>query len=158
LKGLAAAALLAVLAALYLRDALSLEQRGKPLSQQTKLQATYISRWGSAGLWLRDNTPPQTWTVAKGAGAIAYYSRRRVIDIFGLNDLHIAHLAVPNMGEGKAGHEKQDPQYVLDRHPEYILTEWDPNFQSIKAQLKRDYKYLSTRAPTRPSFDWWRLK
>jgi hypothetical protein len=148
----------ALLAALYLADALTLEEPDQPLAQHMTLQSAYISRWGSAGLWLRDNTPPQTWTVAKGAGAIAYYSQRRVIDLYGLNDLHIAHLAVANMGQGKPGHEKQDPHYVLDRRPDYILAEWDNNFQPFRPQLKRDYEYLSVRAPTGLNIDWWRLK
>jgi arabinofuranosyltransferase len=154
---LGAVGALVVVGALYLRDALWFEEANKDF-QQTKLNTAYISRWGSAGLWLRDNTPPQTWTVAKGAGAIAYFSQRRTIDIFGLNDLHIGHLAVASLGEGRAGHEKQDPQYVLGRRPDFILAEWDPNFRPVETQLKRDYAYLIVRAPTGPNVDWWRLK
>ena len=51
--------------------------------------------------WLRANTPPQTWTAVKGAGAIAYYSQRPILDAYGLNDLHIAHLPVATMGEAR---------------------------------------------------------
>lgn len=155
---LSAAVVMALVAALYLKDTIWLEEANGWLAQQTKLHSAYINRWGSAGLWLRDNTPPQTWTVAKGAGAIAYYSQRPVIDIFGLNDLHIGHLQVANIGEGKAGHEKQDPQYVLDRHPDYILAEWDTNFQPVEAQLKRDYDYLIARGPIGKEIEWWKLK
>src|SRR5205807_2432008 len=119
---------LAVAATAYLGYALWLQRPEGELMQQTTHETFLMEMWGTAGLWLRDSTPPQTLTAAQGAGAIAYYSRRRVIDMFGLSDLHIGHLQVANMGEGTAGHEKHDPAYVLSKQPDYILSDWGPYF------------------------------
>ena len=149
---------LGLLAVLYLKDTIWLEESKGWLAQETRLHTSYISRWGAAGLWLRDNTPPQTWTAAKGAGAIAYYSQRPVLDIFGLNDVHIGHLQVPTIGEGKAGHEKEDPQYVLDRHPDYILADTNTVFQPVEAQVKRDYEDVTVRSPIGIESELWRRK
>ena len=101
--------------------------------------------WGAAGLWLRDNTPPQTLVAAQGAGAIAYYSQRPVIDLLGLNDVHIAHVDVPDMGEGKAGHEKRDPAYVLSRNPDYILVVWEDYFTPVQQQFDSEYRGVNVR-------------
>ena len=43
------------------------------------------------------------------------------IDMLGLNDLHIGHRQMPDMGSGPVGHEKYDVDYVLQRAPSYIL-------------------------------------
>ena len=86
------------------------------------MRDTYkFHKWSLAGLWLRDNTPPGTLMAATPAGGFAYYSERPVVDMYGLNDLHIGHLQVEHMGTKQAGHEKADPAYVLDRKPEYIM-------------------------------------
>jgi hypothetical protein len=122
--------------------------------ETTRLHSAYVERWGSAGLWLRDNTPPDTVTAAKGAGAIAYYSQRATIDMFGLNDLHIGHLQVDSMGTREAGHDKSDPQYVLDRKPAYILKEWSGYFDDFKANLELGYVPLSTTSPTGMPTEW----
>jgi len=72
------------------------------------------------GLWIRDNTAPGTLVATGIAGALAYYAERPVLDVLGLNDLHIAHLDVATMGEGVAGSEKFDREYVLARRPAII--------------------------------------
>ena len=72
------------------------------------------------GLWLRANTPPDTLVATGIAGALAYYSERPILDTLGLNDLHIAHMEVATMGQGIAGSEKFDREYVLDRQPAYV--------------------------------------
>jgi hypothetical protein len=46
---------------------------------------------------------------------------RPVIDMLGLNDVHIAHAASDGSATGRIGHEKGDGKYVLSRSPEYIL-------------------------------------
>src|SRR5262249_9366109 len=46
---------------------------------------------------------------------------RPTIDMLGLTDLHIAHVTMPNMGRGMAGHEKGDGLYVLGRRPDVVL-------------------------------------
>ena len=72
------------------------------------------------GEWLRDHAPRGSTVALNSAGATVYYSKLRAIDMLGLNDLHIAHVDVPDMGAGHAGHEKGDGGYVLDQRPEFI--------------------------------------
>jgi hypothetical protein len=49
-----------------------------------------------------------------------FYADRPALDTLGLNDLHIAHLDVPTIGQGVAGAEKTDNDYILGRRPAYI--------------------------------------
>jgi hypothetical protein len=72
------------------------------------------------GLWLKDNASPDAVIATNTAGTIPYYSGLRTIDMLGLNDVHIAHRDMPDMGARYAGHEKADGRYVLDRKPDYI--------------------------------------
>src|SRR5262249_5654772 len=72
------------------------------------------------GIWMRQNTPPDTLIATGIAGALPFYAERPVLDSLGLNDLHIAHLDVPTIGQGVAGAEKTDNAYVLSRRPAYI--------------------------------------
>jgi hypothetical protein len=74
--------------------------------------------------------------------------------MFGLNDLHIGHLQIADMGARNAGHDKTDPQYVLSRKPAYILAEWTGYFDSYKAELDRDYVPQSVRSPTGLPVEW----
>jgi hypothetical protein len=58
------------------------------------------------------------------AGIIPYYSGLYTIDMWGLNDLHIGHRKMPDMGRSHLiGHEKSDPGYVFDRRPTYYIDE-----------------------------------
>ena len=72
------------------------------------------------GLWLRMHTPPDTLLASGIAGAMPFYAERPTLDTLGLNDLHIAHLDVPTIGQGVAGAEKTDNDYILSRSPAYI--------------------------------------
>jgi hypothetical protein len=72
------------------------------------------------GLWLRAHTPLNTLLATGIAGAMPFYAERPVLDTLGLNDLHIAHLDVPTIGQGVAGAEKTDNDYILSRRPAYI--------------------------------------
>ncbi|MGA7732330.1 MAG: hypothetical protein WCD37_13805, partial [Chloroflexia bacterium] len=131
----------------------------KELAQYTKIHLSYVNLWGSAGLWLRDATPPDSVTAAQGAGAIAYYSQRKVVDMYGLNDLHIGHLSVENMGEGKAGHEKRDPAYVLNVHkPDYIYALWADYFDPLGDQFAQQYEEALERSPTGTKIEWLRRR
>ena len=62
-----------------------------------------------AGKWIRDTTAPDDIIAVVDAGALAYYSERKTIDILGLNDEHIAHSP-----------EKSDPSYILGFNPVLI--------------------------------------
>ncbi|MFN2228942.1 MAG: hypothetical protein ACK2VA_04155, partial [Anaerolineae bacterium] len=74
------------------------------------------------GLWLRDHVPGDTYIAVDAAGQIPFYSDLRALDLYGLNDLTIAHGQVETMGEGTPGHEKMDMNYVLfTAQPDYII-------------------------------------
>jgi arabinofuranosyltransferase len=74
------------------------------------------------GLWLRDHVPEDTYIAVDAAGQIPFYSDLRALDLYGLNDLTIAHRQVETMGEGTPGHEKMDMDYVLYvAQPDYII-------------------------------------
>lgn len=147
--------LLALAALVYASDTIWLQESQGVMAQLTGLHTAYVERWGSAGLWLKNNTPPSTTTAAKGAGAIAYYGRRTTVDMFGLTDLHIGHIEVPNMGVQNAGHDKTDPAYVLlTRKPAYILAEWSAYFDPLKDQLQALYKSESVLSPTGVPTSW----
>lgn len=66
-------------------------------------------------------TAPHESIAGLGVGVLKYCTNRTVIDMLGLNDLHIARYAHVPMGAGLAGHEKYDSAYVLSRRPRYIL-------------------------------------
>lgn len=89
-------------------------------AEQVWRENSVVEKNREIGLWLRASTPPDTLIATGIAGALPYYAERPVLDTLGLNDLHIAHLEVPNMGEGEAGSEKSDIPYILGRRPDYI--------------------------------------
>jgi hypothetical protein len=60
-----------------------------------------------------------------GAGIIPYYSGLRSLDLWGLNDAHIAQAESEDFGSGRAGHERSDYAYALSRAPLLILPEPD---------------------------------
>lgn len=75
----------------------------------------YLSQnYEEIGVWLKHNTAKDITVAISDVGAVAYYSERRILDMFGLNDRHIA---------SKKGrmHYKADPRYVLSRKPEIII-------------------------------------
>ena len=80
-----------------------------------------VPRWTLVGKWFREHAREGESLAAAPIGAVSYYSGLTVIDMLGLTNEHIAHRTMPNMGEGWAGHEKYDGQYVLSRKPTYLL-------------------------------------
>jgi hypothetical protein len=127
--------------------ALWLERPEGGLSTHTMRDTYKFQKWSLTALWIRDNTPPQVTLAASPAGSLGYYSQRYVTDLFGLNDLHIGHLQIANMGEKMAGHEKTDPEYVLDKQPDYMM-KYEQNigyFDSVAARLNSEYQIISVR-------------
>ncbi|WP_129629791.1 hypothetical protein [Candidatus Oscillochloris fontis] len=99
--------------------------------------------WREIGWWMADHSEPSATIAAQGAGAIAYYSQRSVIDLFGLTEKHIARMSLPTMGQGVAGHEKHDPVYVLqERRPTYIPQIWESYFGG-PAGLRDQYRLIT---------------
>jgi len=72
------------------------------------------------GRWLREHYPESTIAL-NAAGAIPFVSGMKAIDMLGLNDRHIARKTIEALGQGVAGHEKHDAEYVLSRRPEIIF-------------------------------------
>ena len=74
------------------------------------------------GLWLNENIEEDA-TIAVGmSGTIPYYADRNTIDLWGLNDEQIAHRRM-DYGRGNyTPYGKYDPDYVISRRPDYILT------------------------------------
>lgn len=79
-----------------------------------------VNRYREIGRWINKNTPEHTTIAVSAAGVIPFYADRSTIDILGLNDVYIAHLPVKDLGSGKSGHEKFDPDYVMRRRPDLI--------------------------------------
>jgi len=73
------------------------------------------------GKWLHDNIPADTFIAVDAAGQIPYYSGLRTLDMFGVNDVHTAHLKVETMGQGVPGHEKFDFDYIMWQRPDLII-------------------------------------
>lgn len=73
------------------------------------------------GKWLHDNVPTDTFIAVDAAGQIPYYSDLRTLDMFGVNDVHTAHLKIETMGQGVPGHEKFDFDYIMWRQPDLII-------------------------------------
>ena len=73
------------------------------------------------GLYFRENSKPEETIAINAAGAIAYYSKIRCIDMLGLCDKEIAHRKDIVIGPNLIGHEKYDGVYVIRRAPEYIM-------------------------------------
>lgn len=81
-----------------------------------------VSERGIAvGEFLHEHAPEDALLAVNVAGTIPYYSKLRSIDTLGLNDAHIAHMEIEDMGAGWAGHEKGDGDYVLSRQPDYVI-------------------------------------
>jgi len=86
------------------------------------------------GRHLAENCPAGTLIAVQAAGAIPYLSGLPTIDMFGLNDSHIAGLPFPNIKQG--GLLKWDIDYVLSRRPDIIvinggyLEQGDPRLQT----------------------------
>lgn len=79
----------------------------------------------AVGAWLRGQFPADTLLAIHSSGTIPYVTGFPTIDMWGLSDLAIAHREMPKMGEGMAGHEKTDFEYVFGRDPALYVPEED---------------------------------
>jgi arabinofuranosyltransferase len=109
-----------VIAALLLVNVVSLRSHADYREIHDK--KGWVARKGKlVGEWLRASVPPESVLATNAAGALAYYSELRVIDMLGLTDEHIGHAPAEKLGQGKPGHEKADGAYVLSRRPDYVM-------------------------------------
>jgi arabinofuranosyltransferase len=95
------------------------------------------ARGREVGIWLRIHSRPGAVIATNTAGSIPYFSRMKTIDMLGLNDLHIAHRPIADLGKGSPGHEKGDGVYVLSRRPDYI------HLGSSLGSIRPDHGFLS---------------
>jgi hypothetical protein len=82
----------------------------------------------SMGEHLREIAAPGDVLAIHAAGTAAYYADVKTVDMYGLTDVHIAHLGDASMGKATPGHEKGDAAYVLSRRPRFLVlaTHFDP--------------------------------
>jgi hypothetical protein len=83
-------------------------------------EVEWTKNWLSIGYWLKERYPENTVIAVTTAGAIPYASELPCIDIFGLNTKIIAHTPVSSGKLEYPGHEKSNPEYVLEQKPAYI--------------------------------------
>jgi hypothetical protein len=74
------------------------------------------------GQLLNTGLPADAVIAIHSAGIVPFYAQRTTVDMWGINDAHIARASV-TMGDGTAGHERHDYDYVLSREPDVILPE-----------------------------------
>lgn len=83
------------------------------------LETYETRRHREVGRWLAAHTPEGTRIASMAAGILPYYAKRPTIDILGLNDLVIARTPAA-IGNGRTGHERWAPEYVLTQQPVII--------------------------------------
>jgi hypothetical protein len=111
--------------------------------------------WRDIGWWVADHGAPDASLAAEGAGAPAFFSRRTTIDLLGLTDRHIARVSISDMGTGVAGHEKRDPDYVLnERQPTYIPRIWENYFGGAPV-LQEEYDVIRVLARSGREIEFW---
>ncbi|GAB4438525.1 MAG: hypothetical protein OHK0015_32250 [Chloroflexi bacterium OHK40] len=129
--------------------------RATPLNATVQGLDESVWIWREIGWWMADHAPPGASLAAAGAGAPAFYGQRETIDLYGLTDRHIGRLEVAAMGTGVAGHEKRDPDYVLNvRRVTYIPRIWDDYFGGAAA-LEGRYRLITVTTRTGRAIELW---
>jgi len=80
---------------------------------------------------INEETGADDAVAAVGVGILKFCTGRRVIDMAGLTDVHIAHQQSPRMGSGLPGHEKYDSEYVLAQRPKFIVIPRPGTYEGI---------------------------
>lgn len=108
---------------------------------------TMLTNLMKASQWLKNNSKKNESVALNVAGIIPYYSELYTIDRFGLNDVHIAHKKMDNMGKGLAGHEKNDDEYIFkEKKPDYFIISWPSHKPEHLPDMIKDsiiYNYKS---------------
>lgn len=127
-----------------------------------------IPRWTAAGRWLKANAGTDDRIAAAPIGALGYFSERPILDLLGLTDAHIAHVAM-DPAIDRPGHQRHDGAYVLNRRPAFILLgnidvsataqvprpyAWERDIDS-DPRLRRDYQVCSAKLPGDMVFNFW---
>jgi hypothetical protein len=79
------------------------------------------------GRWAAANVPETDWIAADDAGAIRYFSRRRVLDLVGLN-------SAPVLRQGRVGAlVRLQPRWLIVHGALFAGLARDPRFQRVHA-------------------------
>jgi len=88
--------------------------------------------------YMKNNLNKDERLAVISAGMIPYYTDFYTIDRLGLNDIHIAHKKMDNMGSGGAGHEKKDDDYVFQfKNPTIFIDEFPTPEKKEKEDLEK---------------------
>ncbi len=130
----------------------------KPGITHGQYQGILTERWHSnrltlIGKFFNRYKKSNNESLATGAiGALSYYSKLKVYDIYGLVDPHIAKMTMEDLGKGFPGHEKIDLLYTLSKKPTYFIFSREftnepadyPSFSpEVDTILKKDYLLVS---------------
>jgi hypothetical protein len=88
-------------------------------SHITRWQNNYKTRF-AAGIYLKENFPPDTLIALNPAGIIPYYAELPTIDMLGLNNVYIAHSGKRDTSL-PFGHQAGDGEYVLSQDPDILF-------------------------------------
>ena len=100
-------------------------------------------RWVNLGNYFKDSYPGKVIAV-DAVGKISFFSGLKTIDMLGLNDPHISKIDPKYFSPG---HNKFDPDYILDQKPDLISTwiancpEFDCNWLDLSYGLTEE-KYI----------------
>ena len=115
----------------------------------------YEMQWSMFGKWLKMNTSPNTVIAVGPAGKIPYYSELYTIDMWGLNNEHIARTHSKRLA---AGHKKFDFDYVLSLKPEFIIgyagfkdSDMPPEYEKFNAP-EDEYKSVDVVFRLKPGY------
>ena len=108
--------------------------------------AMFAEQCTVAGKWMGENTPPDATIAITAAGIIPFYSRRRTLDLLGLNDEWIAH-EVKASGN-RPGHTKHAPhKYVEEWAPTIFIGHPDPKLGKPRGRGRAGYQWTTQTIP-----------
>lgn len=121
----------------------------KPLDEAS---LTYQEGNERLGRYLARTRPPGTRIAVAAAGAIPYYSGLPTIDMYGLNDVHIAHQPFPEARGGRL--MKWDNRYVLSLRPDVIVINrgYVPDGSPLAKEVARNPGVLARSPMSRDLF------
>ncbi|MBY8975355.1 hypothetical protein KHP62_06035 [Rhodobacteraceae bacterium NNCM2] len=85
---------------------------------QAAARESYVHQGIKVGKWMAENLPPDSLIATNTAGTVAYFAGTPILDMMGLNDVHIA--AREEVPAAWKGIEKGDGAYILSRQPDFI--------------------------------------
>ena len=71
--------------------------------------------------FLLDEANPDDTILTNEIGQIGWATDLRILDVHGLTDPHIARQPAPQIGSGRAGHEKADLPYSFAQQPDWVV-------------------------------------